>query len=74
MLVMSVPRVSGGDGGGRIGEPRVARQVIFDAAELAFDLDGALEEESHRQFIGHAHAAVQLDRLLAESPEDPACN
>ena len=38
---------------------------MVDGAELAFDHCGALEVVAHGQLIGHAHAAMDLDRGLA---------
>ena len=43
-----------------------APQVMVGVAQRQFDHGQALEVVRGRQFVGHAHAAVQLDRLLAD--------
>jgi diguanylate cyclase (GGDEF)-like protein len=50
-------------------EPRWAMkafEVVVDVAQRQFDHAQALEMVGGRQFVGHAHAAVQLHRLLAD--------
>ncbi len=45
---------------------RVAAQVPVGVAELALDHRHALEEVADIEFVGHAHAAVNLDGVLAD--------
>src|SRR5512147_1791036 len=45
-----------------------ARQVMLGVAELLRDHRQAPERVRHLQFFRHAHAAVQLHRLLADQP------
>lgn len=45
---------------------RVAAEVPVGVAELGFDHGHALEEVADIEFIGHAHAAVDLDGVLAD--------
>src|SRR3974377_1563005 len=42
-----------------------AREVVVGVAELLRDHGEAPEGMAHLQLLAHAHAAVQLDRLLA---------
>src|SRR6188472_1128633 len=43
-----------------------AREVMVCVAELLRDHGQAPEGMAHLHLLGHAHAAVQLDRLLAD--------
>ena len=61
----SVTRTVLQSAGSNVGRRHPCVKMMIDVPELAFDLDGALEEEADRQFVGHAHATVKLDRLLA---------
>src|SRR5665213_649535 len=48
------------------GQGLVARQVVIHRAELGLDQRRALEVMADRHFLGHAHAAVELDGVLAD--------
>lgn len=46
----------------------VARNVVVRGAELELQSGEPLEVVADRQLLGHAHAAVQLHRLLPDEP------
>src|SRR6478672_3987367 len=47
-------------------ECAVMRKVFVGTAHPQFEREQPLEAVAHIQFVGHAHAAVQLDRFLAD--------
>src|SRR6476659_10250174 len=51
---------------------RVPGDVVVRRAELVLQRGEPLEVVADGQFLGHAHAAVQLDRLLAHKTCGPA--
>src|SRR5579859_5372444 len=60
------PRESAGASGRRVErQGLVALEVVVDVAKLALDDGGALEVVADGHLVGHAHAAVQLDGVLA---------
>ena len=47
----------------------IAFRMMVSRAELLFDRGGAAEIMAHRQLVGHPHAAMKLNRILADEAD-----